>query len=56
MKQDIFSLDNEQPTWCPKCGLRTAFEDCHDTELGFYQLHQCSSCMYKFIGVFERAP
>jgi len=53
--EDVFILDNDQPTACPYCGVRTEFEEKQNKGLGYYQLHSCNSydCEREFIGVFE---
>jgi transposase-like protein len=51
---DIYILDHDQPTTCPKCGARTDFieeEGNHPTLCD--QRHTCLGCGYKFIGEFE---
>lgn len=55
MDKEIYILDNEQPTCCPLCGLRTDFNETSNFELGDYQQHQYNntSCNKSFIGVFE---
>lgn len=53
-KLDVYILDDDQPTTCPKCGARTYF-----TEVGKasaqVQHHKClnEQCGYVFNGVFE---
>jgi hypothetical protein len=51
---DLYFLDYEQPTSCPKCGARTMFEELTEYQKTF-QKHDCINhrCKYKFIGEFE---
>jgi len=53
-EMNIFILDNEQPTCCPKCGTRTDFEEVINRDKTF-QMHHCANkeCLYEFIGEFE---
>lgn len=48
---DIYFLDQEQPTTCPKCGARTDFTEIN--ELQQYHICLSSLCKFKFIGEFE---
>lgn len=51
---EIFILDNDQPTSCPKCGSRTDFkEETFNNRL--IQIHKClnKKCAKEFIGEFE---
>lgn len=48
---DIFLL-GDQPQTCPKCGIRTLFEEFHD-EPEMYQIHWCrsSTCGFRFVAI-----
>jgi hypothetical protein len=52
---DIYIVDNEQPTTCPKCGTRTDFEEMNEKKKIIIQKHSCPNpkCKYEFIGEFE---
>jgi hypothetical protein len=52
---EVYILDNEQPTSCPKCGLRTEFTETVVNEM-IVQHHHCPQtlCQYKFIGEFAK--
>lgn len=47
---DLYILDDDQPTTCPKCGARTEIlaEDYSGT-----QAHRCPACGYAFIGELD---
>lgn len=48
---DIYILDNDQPTTCPKCGVRTDWIEIDNDRF----FHTCldKECNYQFIGEFE---
>jgi len=50
---EIYILDNEQPTTCSKCGMRTVFSE-NIIDQTIAQYHQCPQplCQYKFVGEF----
>lgn len=52
---EVYILDNEQPTGCPKCGARTEFIETIIDEM-LVQHHHCPQplCKYKFIGEFDK--
>lgn len=45
---DHYSIDGDQPTTCPDCGVRTEFSEIP----GGYQGHQCLGCGYLFTTEF----
>lgn len=52
---EVYILDNEQPTGCPKCGVRTEFTETFIDGM-IVQHHHCPQplCQYKFIGEFDK--
>jgi hypothetical protein len=52
MTEDSFYLMTDQPTTCPKCGIRTTFEEFGEGK-GTYQTHKCigADCGYEFVVV-----
>lgn len=54
LQMEVYILDNEQPTGCPKCGTRTEFTETIINEM-LVQHHHCPQplCKYKFIGEFD---
>ncbi len=54
-QMELYILDNEQPTGCPKCGTRTEFAETIINEM-IVQHHHCPQllCQYKFTGEFDK--
>ena len=54
-QMELYILDNEQPTGCPKCGTRTEFTETIINEM-IVQHHNCPQllCQYNFTGEFDK--
>lgn len=54
-QMELYILDNEQPTGCPKCGTRTEFTETIINEM-IVQHHHCPQllCQYNFTGEFDK--